>query len=101
MHPPLEDKKCNQLFAKLIYVDRNDGTMYTNLTWKFPIRSTDGMTVVFVLYDWMSNAILAAPLPTATYEAMIEAFKNNVNYLSKRGFKPKFNVMDNGASKAI
>ena len=32
---------------------------------------------------------------------MVEAFTKNVKYLSVRGFKPEYNVMDNLASKAI
>ena len=32
---------------------------------------------------------------------MISAFKKNITYLTKRGFKPCFNIIDNVASKAI
>jgi hypothetical protein len=32
---------------------------------------------------------------------MVKAFKKNIEYLSKRVFKPKFNVMDNVTSKEI
>ena len=79
MQPPVEDKQYNQLFTKLTYVDHKDGTMYTNLTGKFPVRSIDDMTAIFVLYDWTINAILTTPLPNATYEAMIKAFKKTSN----------------------
>ena len=30
-NPPLEEEKMNQLFAGLVYVDKKDGMMYTNL----------------------------------------------------------------------
>ena len=33
--------------------------------------------------------------------AETEAFKQNITYLAKRGFKPTFNVMDNVASAAV
>ena len=34
-------------------------------------------------------------------ESMIKAFKENIEYLGDRGFKPSFNIIDNVASKAI
>ena len=69
-------------------VDKKDGTIYVDNTGDFPITSIDGMKAVFVLYDWTSNAILATPIETTTDEKMIEAFKTNISYLTKRGFKP-------------
>ena len=32
---------------------------------------------------------------------MIDAFQNYIKYITKRGFKPCFNIIDNVASKAI
>ena len=32
---------------------------------------------------------------------MIEAFKTHINYITMRGFRPSFNIIDNVASKAI
>ena len=32
---------------------------------------------------------------------MIDAFETNIKYITKRGFKPCFNIIDNVASKAI
>ncbi len=46
----------------------------------------DGMTAVFVLYDWTSNAILAMPITDATDATMVEAFKQNIEYLEKKRF---------------
>ena len=81
-------------------VDKKDGTIYVDNTGNFPITSIDSMKAVFILYDWTSNAILATPIETATDEQMIQAFKTNISYLTKRGFKPSFNIIDNVASKA-
>ena len=81
-------------------IDKKDGTIYVDNTGNFPITSIDGMKAVFILYDWTSNAILATPIATATDEQMIKAFKENLNYLTSRGFKPSFNIIDNVASKA-
>lgn len=100
-HPPREQEKMNHLFARLAYVDRRDGTIYTDLTGKFPIKSIEGMVAIFILYDWTTNAILATPIPDASETSIVSAFKQNIEYLAKRGFKPTFNVMDNVASAVV
>ena len=51
MNPPLEEEKMNQLFAGLAHLDKKDGIMYTDLTGNFPVRSIDGFTTFFILYD--------------------------------------------------
>ena len=35
------------------------------------------------------------------YESTIATFKENITYLTKGGFKPVFNIIDNVASKAF
>ena len=100
-HPPISKTKQNHLFYYLGKLDKTDGTIYVNLTGNFPIRSMAGMTTVFILYNWTSNAILATPILDAKDEIMVKAFRDNVEYLTKRGFKPVFNIRDNGASKAV
>ena len=72
-----------------------------DLTGKFSLRSSDRYSTILILYDWTSNAILATPIKDANDDTMAEAFTNNVEYLSARGFKPEYNVMDNVSSKAI
>ena len=59
------------------------------------------MTAIFILYDWATNAILATPVKDVKEGSTIEAFKSNTEYLSKQGFQPTVNVMNNIASKAI
>ena len=53
------------------------------------------------MYDWTSNAILETPIKEAKAETIVECFKQNITYLSKRGFKPVYNIIYNGATKAI
>ena len=101
INPPLEQEKMNQLFASMAYIDKKDGIMYTDLTDNFPVRSIEGYTAFFILYDWTTNEILATPIKDTADESMVAAFKENIEYLEERGFKPVFNVIDNIASKAI
>jgi len=80
-------------------VDKKDGTIYIDLMGNFPLCSMDGMQTVFIVYDWTSNAIIATPITDAKDETMIAAFCKNIEYLTKREFKPTFSIMDNVTSK--
>ena len=59
----------------MAYVDKKDGIMYTDLAGNFRVRSIDGYTAFFILYDWTTNAILATPIKGATDESMVVALQ--------------------------
>ena len=104
IHPPKEpheDCKQNHLFLTLGYLDPKEGTIYGDLTGNFPMRSLDGMVSVFILYDWTSNAILAEPVANTKDKTLVAIFKDKVEYLTKRGFKPAFNILDNVAPRVV
>ena len=75
--------------------------MYIDLTRKFPVRSVNGIKTFFVVYEWSSNCIPATPIKDSTNDTMVEALKTYITYLSARGFKTVFKIMDNVESKAI
>ena len=56
---------------------------------------------LFIMYDWTSNAIIETPIKEAKAETIVECFKQNITYLSNRGFKPVNNIIDNVATKSI
>ena len=101
MNPPMEEEEMNQIFLTLGYIDKKVGTVYADLTGRFPITSLNGMTAIFIMYDWTTNAILATPIKNAKAETIVECFKENITYLAKRGFKPKYNIIDNVATNAV
>jgi hypothetical protein len=101
MSPTKVIEDHNHMFAASYVVDKKKGTIYSDLTGNFPLRSVDEMMIILVIYDWTSNAILALPIKDAKDETLVSAFKTQVEYLTKRGFKPKFNIIDNVPSKAI
>jgi hypothetical protein len=101
MHPPQETESMNHLFCYAGVLNKKNGTIYVNFTGKFPIRSFDSMTAIFILYDWTSNAILATPVKDGKDDTTISTFEENIKYLTNRGFKPVLNIIDNVASKAI
>ena len=101
MHPPEEKEKMNQIFMTLGYVDKKEGTIYADLTGKFPITSIHGMIAMFIVYDWTSNIIIVTPIKEAKAKTIVECFKKNITYFSRRGFKPVYNVIENVATNAI
>ena len=49
MNPPEEKERMNRIFMTLGYVDKREGTIYADLTGKFPITSIHGMTDMFIM----------------------------------------------------
>ena len=54
-----------------------------------------------MLYKWSSNAILSTLVKYLKDTSTIEKLKLNITYLTKGGFKPVLNIIDNVASKAV
>ena len=73
-----------QLVASMLYSDKKDIIMYTDLTGNFLVKNIDGYTVFFILYDWTTNVIFAIPIKDATNESIVAALKENIEYLAER-----------------
>ena len=122
MTPKQEEEKMNEIFCYTMQRDMKDGTTYMNCTGKIPVRSNngmmtmfiiyhwssnsilaeaDGMVKMFIMYDWSSNSILVEVISNTKDETIINVFKEKINYLTKRRFKPRFIILDNIASRAI
>ena len=101
MNPPMEKETTNQIFVYHAVIEPKAGKIYVDYTGNFLIRSMEGNTAIFILYDWSSNAILATPVKKIKNETTVAAFKTNIEYLKKRNFKPVFNIIDNVATKAV
>ena len=101
IHPPVEREKIHQVFTSIAKVDKKDRTIYDDNTGNLPIRSIDGYIAIFIVYYWTMNSIFEAPIKYNKYDTTIEAFKNHIKYITKRRFKPSFNIIDNVTSKAI
>ena len=71
IHPPVEREKMNQIFTSIEKVNKKYGTIYVDNTGNLPIRSIEGYISIFVLYNWTTNAILAAPIKNTKDETMI------------------------------
>ena len=101
MNPPQEQEDFNQLFCCLGLLDPKAGTVYTDFTGKSPLCWIYGNTILFILYDWTTDATLVTPVIDTKESTIIDTCKNNIEYLTTRGFKPSFNIMNNVANKAV
>ncbi len=95
------DKSIANIFAFGAFANKNSGIMYSNLTGSFPFMLLDGSVCFFVLYYYKSNSILADLIKGLDDKTIFEAYKIQFNELTKQGFKPKLNVIDNQATKYI
>jgi hypothetical protein len=89
------------MFCFAALADMHAGTMYTDSTGAFPVRSFRNMQYVFVAYIYDLNAILVRAMPAKNDGAMIAAFTDILATLNARGYPPALNVMDNECSKAV
>jgi hypothetical protein len=92
----------NHIFCWAALADQIDGTTYTDLTGQFPTMSMENKQYIFVAYyDYTTNAIIVRAITDRESTTIVNAFDDVFTYLENKGFKPRFNVMDNEASNAI
>jgi hypothetical protein len=72
----VQDMLC---FAAL--ANATTGTMYTDLTGAFPVRSFKNMQYIFVVYIYDLNAIIIHPMPSQTNSSFIATFTDVFNIL--------------------
>jgi hypothetical protein len=99
--PTHESCTVHDLFCFAALADANTGTMYTNLTGAFPVRSFKNMQYIFVVYVYDLNAIIVRPMSSRSDPAFIAAFTDVFATLQARNYVPQLNVMDNECSKAV
>jgi len=93
--------RTNLVYATILDPTDPTGNIYTDLCGRFPILSSQGNKYIFVLYDYDSNAILARAMKNRSDSEMVKVFTELADYLTTRGFKPQYQVLDNEASKAL
>ena len=82
MAPTEEICHTQDMFCLAALANMNDGTMYTDLTGQFPVRSYNNMVYIFVAYVYDANAIIARAMPSRDDAAMIDAFNDIMQHLS-------------------
>ena len=54
-----------------------------------------------IIYVYDPNAILVEPLPDISKESIVQAYQKIIQQLTRRGFKPILQRLDNEASKLL
>ena len=90
MNPPMENEKSNQIFVYHAVLEPIAGTIYVNYTGNFPIRSMEGNTAIFILYDWSSNVILATPVKNLKKRDDSSDLQNEHQVFEKTEFQTRF-----------
>jgi hypothetical protein len=79
----------------------DQGQLYTDLTGKFPVRSSKGNSYVMVCYVYDCNYIKVIPVKSRSASEWVKAYDTIHQELTVKGFKPKLQTLDNEASAAL
>jgi hypothetical protein len=79
----------------------DQGQLYTDLTGKFPVRSSKGNSHVMVCYIYDCNYVKVIPMKSRSASEWVKAYDSVHQELTVKGFKPKLQTLDNEASAAL
>jgi hypothetical protein len=79
----------------------DQGQLYTDLTGKFPVRSSKGNSYVMVCYFYYCNHVKVIPMKSRSASEWVKAYETIHQELTVKGFKPKLQTLDNEASAAL
>ena len=91
----------NKVFCFAALADTTKGTIYSDLTGRFPLQSYAGMQYIFIAYVYDQNYIIIRPMKNRSNASMIEVFKDVYKMLQQKRTNPSLHVLDNECSKAI
>ena len=77
------------------------GKIASDLTGRFPIRSSKGNQYVMVVYIHDPNVILAIPLKDRTQTSLINAYTGLYDQIKHKGFTPHLHICDNECLEAF
>jgi hypothetical protein len=89
--------KTHLVYAVLV----DQGQLYTDLTGKFPVRSSKGNSYVMVCYVYDCNYIQVIPMKSRSASEWVKAYDHIHQELTVKGFKPKLQTLDNEESAAL
>jgi hypothetical protein len=78
--------------------DLGAGQLYTDLTGKFPVRSSKGKSYVMVYYIYDCNYIKVTPMKSGSSSEWVKAYAIVHQELKIKGFKLKLQTLHNEAS---
>ncbi len=100
MFPPQEICAIQDVFCFAALADAITGTMYTNITGTFSVRSFKSIQYIFIACIYDLNAIIVWAMLSCTDASMVHAFTEVISILKSEGYHPALNVMDKECSSA-
>jgi hypothetical protein len=97
--PPDTYLGTNNHLVYVIVIDQ--GRLYTDLTGKFPVRSSKGNSYVMVCYIYDCNYVKVVTMKSRSASEWVKAYDSIHQDLTVKGFKPKLQTLDNEASTAL
>jgi hypothetical protein len=79
----------------------DQGQLYTDLTGKFPVRSSKGNSYVMLFYVYDCNYVKVIPMKSRSTSEWVKPYDTIHQELTVKGFKPKLQTLDNEASTAL
>jgi hypothetical protein len=89
--------KTHLVYAVLV----NQEQLYTDLTGKFPVRSSNGNSYVMVCYIYDCNYVKVVPMRSRSSSEWVKSYDHIHQELTAKGFKTKIQTLDNEASAAL
>jgi hypothetical protein len=83
--------KTNIVYAVLV----DQGQICTDLTGKFPVRSSKGNWYVMVCYIFDWNYVKVVPMKSRSASEWVKTYDHIHQELTAKGFKPKLQTLDN------
>jgi hypothetical protein len=85
--------KTHLMYAVVV----DQGQLYTDLTGKFPVRSSKGNSCVMVCYIYDCNFIKVVPMKSRSSSEWVKSYESIHQELTVKSFKPKLQTLDNEA----
>ena len=91
----------DEIYCYAVMGDRNERTIYSDLTGRFPVESYDGKNYIFIAYVYKLNFIFMVPMKDRENKSMIAAYEEVYDRLDAKGHRPQLHILDNECSKSI
>ena len=100
-YPTGTNARTNLVTFKTVIDYEPSGTVATDQTGRFPVRSSRGNQYLMVAYVRDANAILAVPIKNRNESSLVEAYNQIYDKLSFAGLKPIVQICDNECPRAL
>jgi hypothetical protein len=89
--------KIHLMYAVVV----DHGQLYTDLTGKFPVRSSKGNSYVMFCYIYDCNYVKVIPMKSRSASEWVKAYDRVHQELTVKGFRPKLQTLDNESSTTL